>query len=73
MFGGRIYVLLLSSSFLLGTESWVGEEEGDNNFTSIENPGIPFMRGEPSLLGRYFDKWLGVEMETSKEKSQNLC
>ena len=51
----------------------MGEEEGDNNFTSIENPGIPFMRGEPSLLGRYLDKWLGVEMETSKEKSQNLC
>lgn len=27
----------------LGTSSWVGEEEGENNFTSVENPGIPFM------------------------------
>lgn len=51
----------------------MGEEGGENNFTSIENPGIPFMSGEPSLLGRYFDKWLGVEMETSKEEPQNLC
>lgn len=51
----------------------MGEEGGENNFTSVENPGIPFMRGEPSLLGRYFDKWLEVETETSKEEPQNLC
>ena len=54
--------------FLLGTSSRVGKEEGENNFTSEENPGIPFMRGEPSLLGRCFDKWLGVEMEPQRSE-----